>query len=80
MSEKIEQACFEAKEKMIALGIDDQLVSELEWCLGSYAADKNPAGLMEKGAKALEALKAYREKSPRKISKKIVDDLEKALK
>jgi hypothetical protein len=80
MTEKIEQACYEAKEKLIALGIEEQLVSELEWCLGSFASDKNPVGLYVKGTDALKALSTYREKFPRKVAKKIIDDLEKTLK
>lgn len=80
MSEKIEQACYEAKEKLIALGIEEQLISEIEWCLGSFASDRNPEGLYQKGNEALKALTVYREKFPRKVAKKIIDDLEKALK
>ena len=75
---KIEKLCIEAKEKMISLGIEDQLVSEIEWCLGSYASDGNPAGLLEKGAEALKKLEAFKKKSPRKVGQKLLDDLKKA--
>ena len=78
-TEKLEKAFFEAKEKLVALEIEEQLVSEMEWCLGSFANDQNPVGLLGKGAEALAALKSYKEKYPRKVSKKIIDDLEKTL-
>lgn len=76
--EKIEKACTEAKDKLTALNIEEQLVSEIEWCLGSYANDGNPEGLVQKGKEALEALKKYKESNPRKVSKKLIDDLSKA--
>jgi hypothetical protein len=74
---KAEKVCVEVKEKMISLGIEDQLVSEIEWCLGSYASDGNPQGLFEKASEALAALKAYKKDHPRKVAKKLIDDLEK---
>jgi len=76
--EKIEKACIDAKDKLVQLNIEEQLVSELEWCLGSYANDKNPEGLIQKGQEALEALKAFKADNPRKVAKKLIDDLSKA--
>jgi hypothetical protein len=63
--------------KLVKLKVNDQVVSELEWCLGSYKADKNPVGLIEKSRKALELLKEQKEKSSRAVSKKLIQDLEK---
>ncbi len=77
--EKIEKACVDAKDKLTQLNIEEALVSEIEWCLGSYAADGNPEGLALKGGEALEALKKFKESNPRKVSKKLIDDLSKAL-
>lgn len=78
-AEKIEKALVEAKDKLASLGIAEQLVSEIEWCLGSYAFDSNPAGLYEKGSEAILALEEYKKDNPRKVSKKLLDDLVKAV-
>ena len=76
----IEKVSLDVKEKLESLGIEEQLVSEIEWCLGSFASDKNPAGLYEKAGQALTALKTFKESNPRKVSKKLIDDVERALK
>lgn len=77
---KIKESLVEAKDKMTQLGIEEQLVSEIEWCLGSYAHDGNTEGLYEKGADAHKALSKFKNSNPRKVSKKLLDDLEKSLK
>lgn len=56
-----------------------EIKGKLEWCVGSYNYDKNPAGLAEAGKQALDHLKQAREEKPRKVSQKAIDDLEKAL-
>lgn len=56
-----------------------QLQSNLEWCIGSYDHDKNPAGLYEYGVVALETMKTIKAASPRKISKKVIEGLEAGL-
>lgn len=76
--EKIEQACVDAKDKLTKLNIEEQLVGELEWCLGSYANDGNPSGLVLKGQEALTALESFKKENPRKVAKKLIDDLGKA--
>lgn len=76
----MEKALNDAKDKLTQLGIEEQLVSEIEWCLGSYAHDHNPAGLFVKGAEAQVALEKFKKKNPRKVSKKLLDDLSKAVK
>lgn len=78
--EKIEKAIVAAKDKMSDLGIEEQLVSEIEWCLGSYAHDGNPEGLYQKGEEALSALSEFKKTNSRKVAKKLIDDLTKALK
>lgn len=80
--EKMEKALVEAKDKMAQLNIEERLVSEIEWCLGSYAHDGNPQGLFEKGEEAHKALIAYKNANgnSRKISKKLLDELEKGVK
>lgn len=56
-----------------------EIKEKLEWCIGSYNYDKNPAGLTEYGKQALDHLKQAREEKPRKVSQKLIEDLEKAL-
>ena len=73
----LEKTVETALGKLSKLKVNDQIVSELEWCLGSYKADQNPVGLIEKSRKALEVLKEEREKSSRAVSKKLIEDLEK---
>lgn len=79
---KIEKACEAALEKFQKL--DDEknadIQSKLEYVLGSYKFDGNPVGLYEIGTSALKSLKKIKKEKPRAISKKLVDDLEKALK
>ncbi|WP_258104335.1 hypothetical protein [Marinoscillum sp. MHG1-6] len=78
--EKIKVALEAAKDKLDQLGIEEKLVSEIEWCLGSYSHDGNPEGLYEKGEEAVKALTKYKAKNDRKVSKKLITDLEKYLK
>ena len=56
-----------------------EIKEKLEWCLGSYNYDKNPAGLADYGKQAIEKLKEARQENSRQISQKMIDDLEKAL-
>ena len=76
---KIEQACIDAKEKLEKLGIGQEIQEKLEWVLGSYNNDGNPEGLYEVGALALEALKEFKKEKPRQVSKKLVEEIEKAI-
>ena len=78
-TEKIEQAIVDAKDKLMQLGIEEQLISEIEWCLGSYASDGNPSGLILKTKEAKEALEVYKKSNPRKVSKKLLEELTKVL-
>jgi len=78
--EGIEKATLAAQEKLQKLKGNEKLIAELEWCLGSYRHDQNPEGLLKKGKEALKALKAQKKKSDRSVSKKLIEDLEKALK
>lgn len=76
----IEKKLMEAKDKLIALDIEEDLVSEIEWCLGSYAFDNNSDGLYVKANEALKALTKFKKKNDKKVSKKLIDDLTKAVK
>ncbi len=77
---KIESALTAAKDKLTSLGIEEALVSEIEWCLGSFAHDQNPEGLYGKAEEAVVALEKFKKDNPRKVAKKILDDLAKAIK
>ena len=81
-NQKIEKACAAALEKFQKIGLDKyaDIQSKLEYVLGSYQYDGNPVGLYEIGAKALKDLKKYKKEKPRLVSKKLIDDLEKAIK
>ncbi|MEQ8414289.1 MULTISPECIES: hypothetical protein [unclassified Imperialibacter] len=79
-NEKIEMACVEAREKLAQLGIEEKIQAELDWVLGSFRNDQNSSGLYEIGAKALKALVKYKKDKPKAITKKMIDELEKALK
>jgi len=57
----------------------DEIISKLEFCIGSYNFDKNPAGLVEYGFKAMEILKEIRKKKPRKVTPEIINSLEESL-
>jgi len=76
----IEKASEEALKKLQELGIDQQLQSDLEWCLGSYRHDKNPSGLYEAVGRAVTVFNAEKTKKTKGITVKLIDDLEKALK
>jgi len=57
----------------------NDIQSKLEWCIGSYSYDNNPVGLHEYGIKSLDKLKKIKSKEPRKVTKKVIDNLEKAI-
>ncbi len=75
----IEKSCEEALKKLQSLGIEQQLQSDLYWCLGSYRHDKNPSGLYEMGQRALTVFNTEKAKKTKGITTKLISDLEKAL-
>jgi hypothetical protein len=76
----IEQVSEEALKKLQSLGIEEQLQSELAWCLGSYRFDRNPSGLYEIAGRVLTVLNAEKAKKTKGVTVKLIGDLEKALK
>jgi hypothetical protein len=66
-----------ALKKLKDLGIDGQLQADLEWCIGSYKADKNPIGLYEMARRALTVFKEN--KSNKGVTAKLISDLEKVV-
>jgi hypothetical protein len=77
--EKIEKACLDALEKLKALGIDQQLQNDIEWCLGSYRSDNNPIGLYDMAKRALIIFQQEKIKKTKGITSKMLTDLEKAI-
>lgn len=77
--DQIEKVSVEALKKLQALGIEQELQNDIEWCLGSYRADRNPVGLYTMAERALNVLKAEQAKKTKGITAKLVSDLEKAV-
>jgi hypothetical protein len=76
----IEQVNEEALQKLEELGIEEQLRRDLEWCLGSYRADRNPIGLYDTARRALSVLQAEKEKKRRGVTARLISDLERIVK
>jgi hypothetical protein len=80
-SDRLREACelaVQAFQKLKQPEFED-IISKLEFCIGSYNHDKNPSGLVEFGFKAMEMLKEIRKKHPRKVSTEIINALEESL-
>lgn len=75
----IEQACELALSKLRDLNIDEGLQSEIQWCLGSYANDNNPAGLYVMAKRALAIFTVELAGKSKGVNAKLVSDLEKAI-
>lgn len=80
-TDQLRDAC---KEAVIALqklkdAQFNELQSNLEYCIGSYNYDQNPSGLYENGRIALDKLKEIKKQYPRKVNKKVIENLEKEL-
>ena len=78
-SQKIEKACENALNKLKELGIDEQLQSDLQWCLGSFRSDNNPVGLYAMADRALTILREEKAKKTKGVTAKMITDLEKAI-
>jgi len=78
-TEKVEKIVSETIQKLEKLKLKDTLASELSWCWVSFKNDNNSVGLINKGQEALALLKEAREKNSKSVSKKLIDELEKAL-
>lgn len=81
VNEKLKKSCEDAVGAFQKLGNKkyNEIQSNLEWCIGSYSYDSNPAGLHEYGVQSLDVLKKVKTKEPRKVTKKVIDNLEKAI-
>jgi hypothetical protein len=75
----IEKVCEDALQKLRALGIQEQLQNDIEWCLGSYKADGNPVGLYSMAERALTVFQEEKARKTKGVTSKTITDLEKAL-
>lgn len=80
-ADNFRNACEDAVQVFTKLNIEEynDIRSKLEYCIGSYDYDKNPSGLYEYGAIALSELKSFKAANPRKVNKKIIENLDKFL-
>jgi len=80
-SEKLRDVCELAAQTFRKINPADfqDIISKLEYCIGSYNFDKNPAGLQEFGYQALNMLQEIKKKQPRKVSKELISGLEECL-
>ena len=76
-SNPIVKASETALKKLKDLGIDNQLQADLEWCIGSYRADKNPVGLYEMVRRSVAVFKDN--KTTKGVTAKLITDLEKVI-
>lgn len=75
----IEDACVLALDKLKELNIDGGLQSELQWCLGSFYHDGNPAGLYVMAKRAVAAFTVEKANKTKGVTAKLIDDIEKAI-
>jgi len=80
-NEKLRNACLQSAETFKKLNHQKyaELQAKLEYVVGSYDFDKNPVGLYEIGNLALPILTKLKEEDTKKVTKKLLTQLEKAL-
>jgi hypothetical protein len=81
INDKLRNECQNALESLEKLKVEEtaELQAKLAWCIGSYDYDKNPSGLSEFGGMALKELIKIKEKNPKKVTKKLIDGLDGAI-
>lgn len=78
-STSIESACELALAKLKELNLDAGLQSEIQWCLGSFSHDGNPAGLYIMAKRAVAAFTVEKANKTKGITAKLITDIEKAI-
>ena len=78
-NQQIVKACEISLAALAALDIEHALQSEINWCLGSFQNDGNPVGLFQMAERSLVILKAEQLKKTKRVTAKLVGDIEKAL-
>jgi hypothetical protein len=81
INDKLRNECQNALDSFEKMNLPEtaDLQANLSWCIGSYDHDKNPTGLAAFSVQALEALNKIKAKNPRKVSKKLLDGLDAAI-
>lgn len=79
INDKLRTECATALQTLEKINEYGDVQANLAWCIGSYDNDLNPVGLHQFGVAALESLKEYKDKNPRKVAKKVIDGLEASL-
>lgn len=79
-TELIERVSEDTLNKLRELNIEPELQNDIEWCLGSYRADRNPVGLYQTTERAIDVLKREKQNKTKGVTSKMITDLEKALK
>lgn len=81
VNEALKSVCEESLEAFRKQKEDyTEIESKLEWVLGSYSYDHNPAGLHEFAVKSLAIMKDVKKEKPRAFTKKLIDKSEKTIK
>ncbi|MFN5168639.1 MAG: hypothetical protein ACK5DD_03385 [Cyclobacteriaceae bacterium] len=75
----IEKAALDAHAKLKALNLAEDLRSSIEWCVGSYRHDRNPVGLYETVARAVDVFQQEKAKKTKGVTAPFIASLEKAL-
>ena len=78
-SVNIEKTTLDALAKLKALNIEHQLQADIEWCIGSYHADKNPVGLFDMVNRAIAVFKSELQKKTKGVTSKLISDFESAV-
>lgn len=81
VNESLKESCVEAVAAINKLknAEFDGIKGKIEWCVGSYENDKNPSGLLESAKEVLALFVEYKKENPRKVSKKVIDGIEKSI-
>jgi len=77
---QIEKVNEDVLKKLQELNVEQALQADIEWCLGSYRNDNNPAGLYVMAERALQVFAFELTKDPKSVPTKLIKDIEKALK
>src|SRR5258706_13405234 len=78
-SVNIEKTSRDVLAKLKALDIEHQLQADIEWCIGSYHADKNPVGLFDMVNRAIAVFKSELQKKTKGVTSKLISDFESAV-
>jgi len=77
-SDRLRDACEKAVVFFKTVNSEQfsEIISKLEYCIGSYNFDKNPSGLIEYGQKAAEILREMKKAKTARLPKTLLKNLE----